>query len=362
MSQKQLGTDGRYRRILRNFGGDGSIQGIEDVPVDVSIDDAKALGAASLVGFALVAAVPRDYQLVGWIGAGVLVALAALACYVAPADRAPLEWLGAIGRFKKDPKRLTAHAESPRERTQNLTRMDGVLPICGAVRRRDGTLVSAVKVEGRDMALAETDEWDQAAKGFEDLAGAVDGGFEIYSPAQVVISHALVRGYRGRERDEDVEGNETLQSLVETYQEELPREFRNRGTAVRDFYVLVWVSESEVRRQDHGVLAKLADLRGIGGVVSRVGLARRGPSDAEIETRQKSILEGRKRAVETAVSSIEGCEASAVDAEHLTALLQEYWTGRRCDREGKPVPRHRHPVVTRGQTADESNPSETGGY
>ena len=353
MSQKQIGSDGRYRRTLRNFGGSGQIQGTEDWPIDPSVDDAKVIGVAALFGFAALAAMPTGFEVVGWVIASGIVALACVVIYVCPNDRAPLAWLGAIGRFKRAPKRLTNHAEDPKRRTQNLTEIEDVVQIADAIRRRDGTLVGAVKVTGRDMALAETDEWNRAAAGFEDLADAVDGGIEVFSPGRVVRASNLVSGYYGRETDEDVKRNDTLAELVETYTTELPREFKRRGVATRDFYVLVWVTESEVRRADHGVLAKLSDLPGVGGALARIGLARRGPDDVEIKSRQRSMLAGRKRAVENAVGSIDGCDAEPVDSEHLVALLEEYWTARWTRREGKPLPRHRLPVVARTEETTE---------
>ena len=359
MSQRQLSDDGQYRRILTNFGGSGEIQGTEDVPITLKGEDAKAIGVATLLGFVALALAPPSFEALGWVVAAAIVVTTLGVIYVAPSNLSPLAWLAAIARFKRAPKRLTAHAESDRRRTQTLTHVDAVLSLSGSVRRRDGTLVGAIQVAGRDMALAESAEWDTAARGFEDLANALDGAFEIYSPSRVVASQDLVDGYWGRETDADVKANDALAGLIEDYKNELPRELRERGAAVRDFYVLVWVSPDEVRRADHGVIAKLADLPGVGGFVSRVGLARRGPSDAEIKTRQKSILAGRKRAVETAVAAMEGCDASPVDAEHLTAILKEFWTGRRVRKSGKPVPNTTVPVVTRG---DDENAADTGGY
>jgi hypothetical protein len=129
---------------------------------------------------------------------------------------------------------------------------------------------------------------------------------------------------------------------------------------VRRFYVVVWVTESEVRRQDHGLFAKLADLRLVGPAIRRVGLARREASDAEINARQKSILSARKRAVRNGLAGIEDVSTTEVDAEHLAAVLTEYWTGIRTDHSGKRVPNTSVPVVT--AEPDSEEPSETGGY
>jgi hypothetical protein len=351
----------RYRRIITDFGGSGSIQGTEDWPIDPAVADVKAVGLAGLFGLAAVAGLPSDYQVLGWTFLGVLLAASLVVVYLTPDDREPLGWLRAIGRFKRRPKRLTQHAENETERTQTLTQIERTLPICGAVKRRDGTLVGLVEVEGADMALAEMEAWSAAGSGFEDLADALDGAFEVFSPARTVEPGRLAKGYVGRELDEDVRENPTLSALIETYQRELPREFRERGTAVRRFYVVVWVTEDEVRRQDHGALAARADLPIIGGLIRRVGLARREATDAEIETRQKSILSARKRAVENGVASIEGCSAAPVDAEHFAAVLTEYWTGVRTDHDGKPAPKTSLPVVTTGEP-DAGDPEETGGY
>jgi hypothetical protein len=366
-TQPQSGRNGngQYRRIITDFGGADSIQGTEDLPIDPEVADVKAVVLAGLFGFAAVAAVPQGaplaYRLVGWVFLALVLLMSLVVVYLTPSDQTPIGWVRAIVQFQRRPKRLTQHADRKEERTQPITGLDRVLPISGALRRDDGAIVGMIEVEGRDMALAEIDAWRAAGKGFEDLADALDGGFDVFSPARTIEPGRLAGGYIGRQFDDDVRNSETLSALVETYQRELPREFRQRGTSVRQFYVVVWVTEREVRREDHGMLAKLADLSCVGGLIRRVGLARCEASDAEIRTRQKSILSARKRTVENSVASIEGCTASVVDGEHFAAVLQEYWTGVRTPHDGKPVPNTTLPVVTVGE-ADREDPSETGGY
>ena len=349
-----------FRRIITDFGGSGTIQGTEDLPFDPQVADVKAVGFAALIGFATVAGLPPRAKVLGWAVLGVLLTGAGVVVYLCPDDRTPLGWLRAILRFKRSPKRLTQHAERTEERTQSLVGIERVLPIQGAARRTDGALVGLVEVEGQDMALAETLVWEAAGAGFKSMADGLDGGFEVFSPARTVDPGRIAKGYVGRELDEDVRENPTLAALIETYQEDLPTELNRRGTAVRRFYVVVWVTESEVRRQDHGMLGKLADVPLLGGVIRRVGLARREASDAEINARQKSILSSRQRAVRNGLAGIEGVETTEVDAEHLAAVLTEYWTGIRTDHSGKRVPNTSVPVVT--AVPDSEEPSETGGY
>ena len=356
---KHNGNDG-FRRIITDFGGSGTIQGTEDWPVDPAVADVKAVGFAALLGFATVAGLPPRAKVLGWGVLGVLLTASLVVVYLCPDDRTPLGWLRAIIRFQRSPKRLTNHADRAEERTQSLVGIERMVPIHGMARRTDGALVGLVEIEGRDMALAETSAWEAAGEGFENMAEALDGGFEVFSPARTVDPGRIAKGYVGRELDEDVRENPTLAALIETYQEDLPAELNRRGTAVRRFYVVVWVTESEVRRQDHGTLAKLADVPLLGGVIRRVGLARREASDAEINARQKSILSSRKRAVRNGLAGIEDVETSEVDSEHFAAVLTEYWTGVRTDHSGKRVPNTSIPVVK--AESDSEEPSETGGY
>lgn len=349
-----------FRRIITDFGGTGSIQGTEDWPVDPAVADVKAVGLAALLGFATVAGLPPQAKVLGWGVLGVLLASSFVVVYLCPSDRDPLGWVRAILRFKRSPKRLTQHADRTEERTQSLVGIERMVPIHGMARRTDGALVGLVEIEGRDMALAETSAWEAAGKGFEDMADGLGGSFEVFSPARTVDPGRIAKGYVGRELDEDVRENPTLAALIETYQEDLPTELNRRGTAVRRFYVVVWVTESEVRRQDHGMLGKLADVPLLGGVIRRVGLARREASDAEINARQKSILSSRKRAVRNGLAGIEDVETSEVDSEHFAAVLTEYWTGIRTDHSGKRVPNTSIPVVK--PEPDSEKPSETGGY
>jgi len=363
MASRDLTNPNRqYRRILRNFGGSDSIQGLENAPIDPDAEDAKFIGLTVLIGAAILAIAPQDMIALGWVVAGIVVALGGIAMYVCPSERAPLEWLSAIARFKRAPKRLTNHSENSKERTQTLTQVERILPFSGAAERRDGALVGLVEVKGQDMALAEESAWDAAAEGFEKMARAVDSTVEIYSPSRTVDPARLIRGYVGRGMDEDVKRNETLRHLLGVYQDQLSKEMNARGTAVRRFFVVVSVTPKEVRRADRSTLGKLADLPGLGGPIERFGLAKRGPSDEEIKARQKSILEARKRAVENAISSTEGCTTSSVDSEYFAALIREFWTGIRTEYQDKPVPNHQTPVVHHNHTEGDRDPEQTGGY
>ena len=357
-TQPRNDSTGKYRRILDGF-GHGSIQGTEDLPIDPTVDDGKTLAIALVVALGVLSA-PGPLPLLA-IGAATVLALGLTVIYVSPDDRAPHKWLSSIARFKATPDRLTAHSEHPDLRTQGLTGIDRVLPSNSAIERRDGALVGLVEIEGRDMALAEKSVWEQASAEFEGLNESVDSGIDIYSPARTVDPGRLAKGYIGREKDEDVRRSDTLAELVETYQDELPAEFRRRGTAVRRFYVVLTVTESEVRREGRDVLAQLADLPVVGAPVRRFGLSRGGPTPEEIDVRQKSILSARKRAVRNGVSGIEECDSKEVDGEHLAATIKEYWTGIRVPHDGKPVPKHGIPVVKKG-TVDDGDPAATGGY
>lgn len=364
MPSRNFGTNSnrQYRRILRNFGGSDSIQGLEDAPIDPDVEDLKFIGLTVLLGGMILAITPQDMIALGWIGAGIVVLLAVVILYVCPTERAPIEWMSAIGKFKRAPKRLTNHAEKPEERTQTLTQIKRILPMSGAAERTDGALVGMVEVKGQDMALAEESAWNAAAEGFEKMARAVDSTVEIYSPSRTVNPGQLISGYVGREKDDDVQRNEALQHLMVVYQEQLPKEMRNRGTAVRRFFVVISVTPKEVRRADQGALGKLAELPGIGAPIERFGLANRGPSDEEILARQKSMLAARKRAVENAISSTEGCTTSPVDSEYFAALIREFWTGIRTKYADKPVPKHQTPVVHHNRTEGDTDPEQTGGY
>ena len=355
-------TNRQYRRILRNFGGSDSIQGLEDAPIDPDVEDLKFIGLTALIGGMILAITPQNMIALGWVAAGIILLLAGVILYVCPTERAPIEWMSAIGRFKRAPKRLTNHAEKREERTQTLTQVKRILPMSGAAERTDGALVGLVEVKGQDMALAEESAWNAAAEGFEKMARSVDSTVEIYSPSRTVNPGRLIEGYLNRGKDEDVKRNETLQYLLEIYQDQLPKEMNARGTAVRRFFVVISVTPREVRRADQGALSKLAELPGIGGSIERFGLASRGPSDEEIRARQKSMLEARKRAVENAISSTAGCTTSPVDSEYFAALIREFWTGVRTRYQDKPVPKHQTPVVHHNRTEGDTDPEQTGGY
>jgi hypothetical protein len=123
MGSRDIGTNSnrQYCRILRNFGGSNSIQVLEDAPIDPDTEDAKFIGLTVLISATILAITPQEMIALGWVATGTVVGLAGLAMYVCPSERAPIEWLVAMGRFKRAPKRLTNHAENPEKRMQTLT-------------------------------------------------------------------------------------------------------------------------------------------------------------------------------------------------------------------------------------------------
>ena len=113
MGLRDIGTNSnrQYYRILRNFGGSNSIQGLEDAPIDPDAEDAKFIGLTVLIGATILAITPQEMIALGWVATGTVVGLAGLAMYVCPSERAPIEWLVAMGRFKVP---LSASLTTPR--------------------------------------------------------------------------------------------------------------------------------------------------------------------------------------------------------------------------------------------------------
>lgn len=322
-------TDPR-RRVLDEFGAGDEIAGID---TDYTLSDLKALIPAVALGFICLLAGVADGRLLAILG-GILSALALLAIALAvivitPSHLTPQAWVTQILSFKREPKQRSIVGETSNERTEVLTGITRFDADGDAVERDDGALVGGVRVDPANMALATDAQWQAAADSLGQTLNTLGFYLQIRSTARRVPTEDLVAGYDTRLDDPDVQANDTLRELIEVYQRELPREFRTRGTSVREYQILVPVRIHEVQLAEHGALARLETLPYIGSFLAVLGAESTRLTDEEIERAQRSLLAERRQAIEDAIRGLESCTAESVSAATLASWVEESWTGRR---------------------------------
>ncbi|MFH5802371.1 hypothetical protein [Haladaptatus sp. CMAA 1911] len=326
------------RRVLDAVGADDEIMGVQ---LHVSLEDLKLfvpIGFIAVLTFLIISSLTTDlgqYAIIGPIIGGiiavVLLLVTAAIIYIAPRNlQAPHKWLVSIAQYYRAPETMTVFSNDPHQNSASLTNVGKIRAESAAIQRADDrSLVAGVSVTPANMALATDSEWNSMANNFRDTLDAIEFPLQIHSSSRAIDPERIAGVYTDRLTDPDVQAIPALQEVVETYRDELPREFEQRGTSIRQYQILVEVSELDVQLDSHGRLSKLADLPGIGMFLSEILGVTSGMSAADIEREQVQELRERLLTVRRAINSLDGCSASILTADELADLVEEHWSGER---------------------------------
>ncbi len=329
-----MSNDGS-RMILNEFGEDETIG-----PTDYTLSDFRLLLPAAIIALLILSKTPSDFWLFGTIIAGGLVTFTLLLIYLSPSHRPAHEWINDQIQYAQRPDIMLPHDPTTIDDAQTLTQVDRFLHGTelrgnhGAVKRTDGALVAALEITAPPLELADHSRWQIAAQSFEQFVNSQSFSIQIYSTARDVEVEQLTRQYRERlaEPDQKVKTNDQLRGLLETYRDRLPLEFEQRGTRVREFYILIPVREIEIHLQDQDSMSQLSELPFIGSLFRTISSQSSSLSSREIEYHQKRELNARLAAIDAGIQEhLIGCSSNEVDVGKLCTLLEEYWTGTRID-------------------------------
>jgi len=392
-----MSTNDPTKRILTELGEPDDFFGF-------TLGDLKLLIPTLFAGMFVVGNTPPEIRVVGWGIAGWLVVGVLILIYASPGHLTTEAWLKARLQHLRRPTVLTLRparqpedADSSTEfapeiqdqrqssnrgvthrmieslptrthktRTQDLTDIDRFHVAHRAGKREDGYVFGAVQVSPANMALATRADWEHAVNRFGSIVNGIEFPFQIYSTVTPVDPERITKGYRDRLEDQTTDFNPEFRSLLQTYQEKLPREFDRRGTSIREFYVIVSVSALDVHRDlnavnEAGILAKLEDLSYVGGFVTTLRASRGDVSPQELEAKQVAELDHRLTTIEEELTGLEGCNTTRISTSELAALLKDFWgPGARSDDD--PTPSVRTAPVVRGEVAvDEGDTSASPG-
>lgn len=250
--------------------------------------------------------------------AGLAIVVGALFVYLTPGYTTSVDWLATFIGFQRQPKSL-AH-----EKAKTLTQVEQVHQGRRAIERVDGVYLGAVRVAPASLALATDDDWAATADAFQDfLNTAIDFPVQFYSTTQEFPVEEYLGHYRRRLDDPDVKANPRLAALITNYIEWYAADVEQRRTTIRDHYVLVPVTPAEVQFERESLTEQLGRLPVL-GVFVQAWLA---PRQEERSQAMFDALDERLRRVERGIRELDGCSAQRIDAEDLTQLLGEFWTG-----------------------------------
>jgi hypothetical protein len=337
------------RPVLDQFGED------ETIPfTNRTLGDLWLLAGAFFGTIFIVAILPESYQLIGWILGVIALITAAVLIKIAPSHRRPHNWITAAIKFKFSDKTMTPHNPDSRDHApESLTNVDHFDPINDFVERTDGGLVGLMKVHAGNMALASEGQLEAIADEFAVLINQLEFDIQIYSSGRRIDPDTLVKPYRARAQGSDIRDNDQLRNLVRTYQEKLPQVFRERGTSVREYYIVVAVTPMEIRLRDRSSTSQIADWPFIGHLFKSFAIIRDEMPEHEIKEQQRRELNKRLKRVRGGIQQLSDCTAEPVDASEYSSLLEEFWTGERVD-YGDSTPRlHNLPAVIRDTENEE---------
>lgn len=361
------------RRILAEFGNRDEFAGF-------TLADLRLLVPAVFTGLLIAGNTPAVVQPAGWVGGAAIIGGCLIVIYVTPEHQTAAAFLRDRLQFVRKPTlytRTSANDSDPlaptlrqnaineetasdsappgesddTATTQALSELERFHLVADAGQRQDGYVFGAIEVTPANMALATEAEWEHAVERFSELANTVEFSFQIYSSVTPVDPERICRGYRDRLHDTSETMSPAFQELVATYAEAFPREFAQRGTGVREYYVIVPISPLEVDGPDTGfdhdsLLDQLADLAYVGGFFRELAARRQSLSPDERRARQLAELDRRLDAVAAGIQKIPGCSTHRLDTASLAAVLNAFWAGSDMSGEGVvPEPRT-SPIVT----------------
>jgi hypothetical protein len=331
------GGDDPERRILDDVGSDSGFLAF----ADVSNADLLFLVPALIVAMATLELV---VILTGRFFVGVALVLAVLGIagayvHVCPDHRTPLGLLTSFVTHYRRKNTMTftntnteSSTDTPPD-ARELTHVRTVEPEADAIRRKDETLVGAVRIDPANLALADQAQWDRAARGLGAVLNALDYPVQIHSSARRVDPDRMTAAYENRRTDPDVRSTPALSEIVEVYRRRRPQEFHERGTSVRQYHAIVPVAIQEVSLEENAWVSRLQSIpiigSHLGSVVADVLL--RDERREAIEERQRAILRDRRTHLTEQLTSIEGVTARPVTATDLVTLVEEYWSGSRTE-------------------------------
>ncbi|MBX0297892.1 hypothetical protein [Haloarcula nitratireducens] len=308
------------KRIPKTLGTDAKLIG----PYTLT-DAAVALFPGVVVILLTQILLPSSFSLAGYPIQGLTLPLAAFAIgvgvlfvYLTPEYTTSLDWIMLMLQFRRQDR------QEGHESAKTHTQIERVYPERDVLERQDGAFLAFVQVLPPPMALATDEEWAAKATAFQDfLNTAVTFPLQIFSTTQAFPVETYLDHYRERRHDPDVKANPRLAALIDNYVEWYERDLAARQMTIRDHYVVVSVTPSEVRFERESVLDTLAGIPILGLFVQAWNAP---PIEIQRETMFEA-LEERVRRVESGIRDIDGCHASRIDSGAATRLVSEFWTG-----------------------------------
>lgn len=228
--------------------------------------------------------------------------------------------------------------------TVDLSDDDGV----GMLELNDGSLISAVEVQGVNMMLASNEEWDRRVSELATVLNSLDFTTQIYVTTDGYDIDEHADTYRGRADDRDVTQRPILRAVLAAYLEQVVPSIEEGGLNRRRYFILTKMTINDVYTGEDGD-SSLERVPVIGSFF--------GDSDGlELEERRDRMAEKlveRMRNLRSNMRSIQGCDAELVSAGAIARINHEYWSGRNLNSEVEDSFERLLPLVVGERSIDE---------
>ena len=239
-----------------------------------------------------------------------------------PTYTTSLDWLASFVGFH------VGSTERDHHEASEHTLVERLHPDRDAIERTDDALVGFIRVAPPSMALATDAQWSATAAAFTDfLNTTVAFPIQIYSTTRAFPVEAHLSHFEDRLDDPDVEANPRLQKLIEQYIEWYGEELERRRMTIRDHYVVVSVSPSEVRYDSESMGSRLGQIPVLGNVL---GLWAR-PPEALAREAMFDELDSRCDRIDRGLRDLDGCSAMRISLGDALPIVRRFWTGREDD-------------------------------
>lgn len=210
----------------------------------------------------------------------------------------------------------------------HVTQIDEVRE--NGIRRIDGALVGAVKIDPANMALENQDSWAQAVSSFANYANSTfDFKTQLYITGQEIRPEAHTEHLVDRLNDKDVRDRPVLGQLTERFVEWYTGRLDSQGAHTREYYIIVPVPDSAVTSPEEtndSITDFLAGIPLVGRVFGKLQTRQNGMTEEQRERMKQQKLDARLDEIRRGANNLFGCRGSVVDSHRFAQILKEYWS------------------------------------
>jgi hypothetical protein len=235
------------------------------------------------------------------------------------------EWLR-VRAFWLAKKEEYTHGEGNQD-TRRLTRLKRIMP--HGIERIDGAHVGAVQVRPANLALEDSDQWNQAVKSLTGLVNNFEGTAKIYVTTRDVDNTAHIQAHKVRLEDADTANHPIFRGVL---MEWLNRHTADDGSVLsetemqRQYYIIVSVTDADIddlERDSDSVLRYLSRVPLLGRLAARFDSGEL--TETEREEYKAKKLRDRLTTVSRGVDSLYRCRSEPVTPYALAQLTKDYW-------------------------------------